>query len=221
MPVKSFKNGKKNKKNKIKKYNKTTGALKLRWGKGRKKGYGYIFVKVFIPHKESQPFEGEKNHELSLTAVWMGCQWKVYKIHGCLEGTASPLHSIWGSSPPATGHSWFCPGCLLSQSPPPLCNASPMCTSTTWGRQFVLKSSCQLSILNQTHPSELGHWGSRLKSTLKFTLKSTYLYIVPGIVCSVSCHTVCVTILSYVIIMMMGDNINILQKCRNVTTTLL
>lgn len=40
-------------------------------------------------------------------------------------------------------------------------------------------------------------------------------YFVPGMVSSFSCHTVYVTILSYVIIMRIGNNIKILQKCHN------
>lgn len=70
MPVKSFKNGKK-------KIQQNYWSIKAEMRKRKKKGYGYIFVKVFIPHKESQPFEEKKKkktfHELSLTAVWMGC----------------------------------------------------------------------------------------------------------------------------------------------------
>lgn len=75
------------KKKKSKKIQQNYWSIKAEMRKRKKKGYGYIFVKVFIPHKESQPFEGDKkkkNHELSLTAVWMGNKWRVYKIHGSL-----------------------------------------------------------------------------------------------------------------------------------------
>lgn len=53
MPVKSFKNG-------GDKIQQNYWSIKAEMRKRKKKGYGYIFVKVFIPHKESQPFEGEK-----------------------------------------------------------------------------------------------------------------------------------------------------------------
>lgn len=51
-------------------------SIKAEMRKRKKKGYGYIFVMVFIPHKESQPFEGEKkNKNLSWT-----------QPHCCLDG---------------------------------------------------------------------------------------------------------------------------------------
>lgn len=191
MPVKSFKNGKK------KKYNKTTGALKLRWGKGRKKVMDiYLSRFLFATRKVSLLREKKKKTKLSWTQPHCGLD-GMYRFLRYSFSLAFHLSVF---------ITWNRAVIVLS-----LLFAQPIRSSTSSSGHFV--TCVRLTDLAGQFDSESSFqsrfWpcpSSGVKPRLAWISLAPqnwvtrargwnlplYLYIVPGIVSSISCHTVCV-----------------------------